>query len=259
MKTGLRAENVVTVPLDLMPDRYRATEARNRFYTEVLRNVGAIPGVDAAAITSRVDLVQHGLGYRIRIEGAPDMGPQHPGARGRSVSPGYFGTVGIPLLRGHTFSERDSISAPRVMMVNEAFAKSFFPGQDPIGKRVTYSTDRIVCEIVGLARDVRSSLTRVEAEPTLYLSAGTTAVAGGASVGAHGFSGGRDGGGSQTNSGGRPGAGGSATETIGGGGRGDTRAATHDDDDGHGIRGGGAAVGGHRHIQRHHVQCCSTD
>lgn len=169
MKTGLRAENVVTTPLDLMPDRYRATEARNRFYTEVLRNVSAIPGVNAAAITSRVDLVQHGLGYMIRIEGAPDMGPRHPGARGRSVSPGYFGTVGISLLRGRTFSEQDSASAPRVMIVNEAFAKSFFPSQDPIGKHVTYSTDRIVCEIVGLVRDVRSSLTRVEAEPTLYL------------------------------------------------------------------------------------------
>jgi len=172
-RTGLRAENVTIVHLDLMPDRYQTWEARGRFYDEVLRRVSALPGVADAAITSRIDLAQHGLGYMVQVEGAPDLGPRNPGALGRSVSPGYFNTPGISLLRGRTFGDRDSATSARVMMVNETFAKRFFPGQDPVGKHVTYSTDRAQgaprCEIVGLVRDVRSAITQVEAEPTMYL------------------------------------------------------------------------------------------
>ena len=167
--TGLRAAGVTIVHLDLMPDRYQTWEARGRFYDEVLRRVIALPGVTDAAITSRIDLAQHGLGYMVQIEGAPDLGPRNPGALGRSVSPGYFRTLGISLARGRTFSDRDSVAAARVMMVNETFAKRFFPGQDPVGKHVTYSTDRIQCEVVGMVRDVRSAITEEEAEPTIYL------------------------------------------------------------------------------------------
>jgi len=167
--TGLRAAGVTVVHLDLMPDRYQTWEARGRFYDEVLRRVSGLPGVADAAITSRIDLVQHGLGYIVQIEGAPDVGVVAPSALGRSVSPGYFRTLGISLLRGRAFSDRDSVAAARVMMVNETFAKRFFPGQDPVGRHVTYSTDRIRCEIVGLVRDIRSAVTEVEAEPTMYL------------------------------------------------------------------------------------------
>jgi putative ABC transport system permease protein len=113
--------------------------------------------------------VQRGLGYMVRIDGTADLGPGNPIARGRSVSPGYFATLGIPMLRGRTFSARDSLAAPRVMIVNETFAKRFFPGRDPIGKHVTYSTDRIDCEIAGLVRDVRFPGNPAQAEPTIYL------------------------------------------------------------------------------------------
>ncbi|HEY2017578.1 MAG TPA: ADOP family duplicated permease, partial [Bryobacteraceae bacterium] len=169
-RTGLRTDNVVIAPLDLMPGRYETQEARGRFYDEVLRRVNGLPGTAAAGITSRIDLVQHGLGYMVRIEGAPDLGPRDPGpgVRGRSVSPGYFGTLGIPLLRGRLFSTHDSVSSARVMIVNEAFARQFFPGQDAVGRHVTYSTDRIVCEIVGVVHDVRL-LMQAEIEPTIYL------------------------------------------------------------------------------------------
>lgn len=127
-RTGLRAASVTIVHLDLMPDRYQTWEARGRFYDEVLRRVSALPGVADAAITSRIDLAQHGLGYMVQVEGAPDLGPRNPGALGRSVSPGYFRTLDISLLRGRTFSDRDSVTSARVMMVNETFAKRFFPG-----------------------------------------------------------------------------------------------------------------------------------
>lgn len=169
METGVHTSGVVHVPLDLMPDLYQAPEARGRFYDEVLRRASALPGVRSAAVSSRVDLLQHGLGYMIRLEGRPDLGPRNPGSRGRSVSPAYFDTLGIRLLRGRVFSERDSVNAPRVVIVNEAFAKLHYPGVDAVGRHVVYSTDRVDCEIVGVVRDVRASLAETGAEPTMYL------------------------------------------------------------------------------------------
>jgi predicted permease len=169
MQTGLQAEHVLATGLDLMPDRYQLWPSRVSFYDEILRRVSTIPGVRDAAITSRVDLVGSGLGYVVQVEGAPDLGPRNPGARGRSISPGYFDVLGVPLLRGRSFTEHDTAVAHRVMIVNEAFAKRFFPGQDPVGKHVTYSTDRITCEIVGVARDVRASLEEEKAEEEIYL------------------------------------------------------------------------------------------
>ncbi len=167
--TGLRPEKVLTWSLDLMPDRYRTPQDRLRFYDEVLRRVQTVPGVAASGITSRLDLVGSGLGYMLQVQGAPDLGPRNPGAVGRSVTPGYFGVIGIPLLRGRVFTEHDTASSARVMLVNEAFAKKFFPAQDPIGQHVTYSTDRITCEIVGVVRNVRSSLRQLGADEAFYL------------------------------------------------------------------------------------------
>jgi len=166
--TGLDAARVMQVPLDLMPDRYPSVEARGRFYEEVLRRTEGLAGVRAAAITSRIDLVQHGLTYPVAVEGAAEHEGQRREARGRSVSPAYFQTLGIALARGRVFNERDSATAPRVMVVNETFARRFFPGEDPIGKRVIYSGDRIVCEVVGLVRDVRL-VADPDAEATIYL------------------------------------------------------------------------------------------
>jgi predicted permease len=169
MSTGLRADHIVMAGLDLMPGRYESWEARGRFYGAVLRNAAALPGVSAAAITSRVDLLQPGLGYRAREAGKESDDHAPGGARGRSVSPGYFELLGIPVLRGRAFTDRDSLTAPRVMIVNEAFARKFFDGRDPVGRHIVYSTDGIDCEIVGLVRDVRASLRRSDPEPTMYL------------------------------------------------------------------------------------------
>jgi putative ABC transport system permease protein len=169
MSTGLRTDHILMTPLDLMPDRYENWRKRVNFYEEVLRRVETIPGVRGAGIASRVDLVGAGLGYMLQVEGSADLGSRNPSARGRSVSPGYFNVVGIPLLRGRMFTERDTSTSARVAMINEAFAKKFFPGTDPIGKHITYSTDRIHCEVVGVAANVRSGMQDATAEEELYL------------------------------------------------------------------------------------------
>ncbi len=169
MSTGMRSGQVAMMWLVLMPGRYDSFAARSGFYDEVLRQVGGTPGVESAAIASRVDVMQPGLGYMVLPEGVPDTAERSEQARGRSISPGYLRLLGIPLLRGRDFNAYDTTSSAKVMLVNESFARRFFPGQDPIGKHVTFSTDRIRCEIVGVVRDVRSSLASAGANDDFYL------------------------------------------------------------------------------------------
>ncbi len=168
MSTGIEADHLWAMPLALLPDRYDRWEARTAFYDEVVRRVGELPGV-TAGITTRINLLQYGLAYAIWVEGATYDNGRNPGARGRSISPEYLSVVGIPVVRGRGFTTRDNLTSARVMLVNEAFARRFFPGQDPIGRHVTYSSDRITCEIVGVVRDVRSSLREVQPDEEMYL------------------------------------------------------------------------------------------
>jgi putative ABC transport system permease protein len=169
MPTGVRTEHVTLFPLDLMPDRYDSWDRRVNFYTEAIRRASSIPGVSAAAVTSRLDLVTTGLGYLVQPEGRADLGPRNPGARGRSVSPAYFQILGIPLMNGRLFDDHDTALSERVAIVNEAFARKYFPGVTPVGKHITYSTDRIVCQIVGVVANVRAALGSTAAEDQIYL------------------------------------------------------------------------------------------
>jgi putative ABC transport system permease protein len=169
MNTGLRTDHILMVPLDLMPNRYQVWQKRVTFYDDVLERVETIPGVIEAGIASKVDLVSSGLGYMLRIEGSPDLGSRNPSARGRSITPGYFGVLGIPLLRGRLFTAHDTSASARVAIINEAFAREFFHGRDPIGKHITYSTDRIICEVVGVVGNVRSDVQEAGVDEQMYL------------------------------------------------------------------------------------------
>jgi len=169
MSTGVHSDHVLLFPLDLMPDKYASSQRRVNFYDDVLRRARGVPGVGEAAIASRVDLVGSGLNYLVQAEGQPDLGPRNPSARGRSVSPDYFRVLGIPLVSGRIFDQHDTAQSARVVIINEAFAKRFFPGVDPIGRHITYSTDRITCEIVGVVGNVRVSVQGMGTDQQIYL------------------------------------------------------------------------------------------
>jgi putative ABC transport system permease protein len=169
MRTGVRTEQVAIFPLDLMPDRYDSPVRRVNFYQEAIERAASIPGVSEAAVASRVDLVGSGLRYLVQPEGRGDVGAQNPIAWGRSVSPNYFQILGIPLLSGRRFDDHDTALSERVAIVNEAFARKYFPDASPIGKHITYSTDRITCEIVGVVADVRAALGSTGPDDQIYL------------------------------------------------------------------------------------------
>jgi len=109
------------------------------FYQEVLRKVGAVPGVQSVSGINHLPLAGDEWGFPFHIEGRP---PEPPGkdlvATYRAVFPGYFRTMRIPILRGRDVSDADNLRAPGVVVINDYLARRYWPGEDAIGKRITF-------------------------------------------------------------------------------------------------------------------------
>jgi putative ABC transport system permease protein len=178
--SGMVTENVLTMHIAASEQKYDTSESI-LFYQPVLQRIRAIPGVRAAGLTSALPLQEsYNYGY-LRIEGRTQTPGEEPVAQQRIVSPGYFRALGIPVLRGRAFTERDAGAAynsgfhpaagtaPAVVLINHALAKQYFPNQNPIGQRIKLG-DSLFAPIVGITGDVRESQLEVPSAPTLYLS-----------------------------------------------------------------------------------------
>jgi predicted permease len=158
---GFTRENVLIAPLALPESKYPFEEWRRgvAFYDALIERVEALPGVESAALGYRHPL-DGGWETSFQIRGLLEL-PQgeQPEARIRPITPGYFETVGIPLLKGRTFTDRDMVDAPGVVIINDAFARTFFPDQDPIGHRLLkgawWPERPEEWEIVGVVGDVK--------------------------------------------------------------------------------------------------------
>ncbi len=135
---------------------YSAAEA-NAFYTRLVDRVRAMPGVDAAATASSAPMGYYGNGDGLAIDGfEPPPGQPSPTSRFLTIGSDYFRTLGIGLLEGRAFTDRDDQHAPYVAIVNETFAKTYWPSQDPIGRTFRVDSDRSrALRIVGVAADAR--------------------------------------------------------------------------------------------------------
>jgi len=171
---GFSAANVVAVGLDLPASRYpqrfpewpRWNQVR-AFQTELLRRLSEAPGVDSAAIAINTPL-DAGWTSRFTIEGRPEVAPgQEDEVRVRTVSPGYFRTVGLPILRGRELSDDDERpDAPAVILVNEAFVQRYFKDEEPLGARVTQWD--LTREIVGVVKNEKFQGLAEEVPPAIY-------------------------------------------------------------------------------------------
>jgi predicted permease len=143
------------------------------FYQQVLERVRALPGVKGASLGRVVPFSPSGTGASQKV--FVDQGQSSPDSSGwairfNSVEPDYFRVLGIPILRGRGFTDRDDLSGPKVMLVNETLAQRFWPGQNPIGKHVRLgSPSGPPTEIVGLLRDGRIDLISERPEPYFYV------------------------------------------------------------------------------------------
>ncbi|HSH40307.1 MAG TPA: FtsX-like permease family protein, partial [Chthoniobacterales bacterium] len=173
---GMRIDGTLSMVISLATARYDTPEKRIEYYRQVIERVSALPGVEAAAFTQTMPFTW-GVPASFKIEGsADDDAVKLPSAFYDSVTPSYFSALGIPLMAGRTFSERDDRNAPRVVVVSKATAAKFFPGENPIGRRLILpaATGQAQppqpLEIIGVVGDVPRNGLNAETPYQVYAS-----------------------------------------------------------------------------------------
>jgi putative ABC transport system permease protein len=149
---GFRRDDVLTAKVMLPARRYASRERQAKFAEDTIARLGAVPGVRHVAITNAAPVADNREGTSFTIEGAPPWpAGQEPHMNWNIVSPAYFDTLGVRLLRGRTFDDRDRAGSTPVIIINEVMAARYFPGRDPIGRRIRagFNTDT-AREIVGV-------------------------------------------------------------------------------------------------------------
>jgi putative ABC transport system permease protein len=163
---GFAPHGVLTARAVLSDTRYPKPEQRRRFVDGVLARVRALPGVRAAAV-STLPLSRWWSNTEFTVEGRTEQ----LNAAFNVVDPGYFGAMKIPLLRGRNFDSGDRDDRPSVCVVDQTFADRYFPGEDPIGRRLNHGTAAKPewRTIVGVVGDISQFGPEEEPRPTLYV------------------------------------------------------------------------------------------
>ena len=155
-KPGFETANVLAVNLPVS-SYGRTPEQVRGFYREVQRRLTSVPGVERVAFGSNVpwrDAGNFGDGFQFSVEGrARENGQDDPRARFRSVSPGFFAALGMPILAGRDFNEADRNDAEKVVIISTSLAQQLFPGQDPLNRHLMW-TDGVM-KFIGIAPDAR--------------------------------------------------------------------------------------------------------
>jgi putative ABC transport system permease protein len=157
---GFNPKHLLTMHLQLPASKYREAGKQADFYEHLVQKVKALPGVEAAGAINHLPLDGSNSSTSFHIEGRPlpAAGEAPPATNWRAITPGYFQTMGIKLLRGRPFSERDMAQSPAVVIVNDTMARRFWPGENPLGKRIKAivpGQDVPWAEIVGVTRDTK--------------------------------------------------------------------------------------------------------
>jgi predicted permease len=183
VRPGFDAQQVLTMRLTPDGPRYATDAGRRQFHQQLVARVAAEPGVVAAAVAGTFPLNEEGSGVvSFDIQGRPSArvdGPAgKPHAEMRVVTPAYLRALGIPLVRGRTFTDADREGAEPVVMVNQAAARRYWGGADPVGTRITFDGTRWET-VVGLVGDVRQNGLHQSAEEEVYRSLDQAPITGG--------------------------------------------------------------------------------
>ena len=169
---GFNPDNVLTMSLVLTSANYKDATANKAFFAELLERVKAKPGVQSAAAVNFLPLGGSNSSDSYLVEGAPEPRPGEENiGRYRVCTSDYFTTMQIPILKGRAFTEQDKAGATPVVIVNETLARTHWPNQDPIGKRIRFQAPLARApwmEVVGVIKDVKHELT-LDVTPEYYL------------------------------------------------------------------------------------------
>jgi predicted permease len=171
---GFDSRNALTVGLNLPPDRY-PPEKRVQFYRELLSRTAMLPGVQAAAAGFPLPLAEGRIGVSFTIEGREVPSGDEPTEKLAIVTPSYFAALRIPVVTGREFTPRDETRGKPVIIIDQAFARKYFPGENPLGKRIRSGLNDSDTEkpqfreVVGVVGDVRIEGLGIKASPHYYL------------------------------------------------------------------------------------------
>ncbi len=171
---GFRTEHSVHFGLSLPRAKYPTQALRATFMTNLLERVRALQGVQSAGASFGMPLTPFGFMLTFTITGRPPVRPaDQPAASIRMATPGYFKAMGIGMVRGRDFTDADRIGAPKVLLITQAAANKFFPGEDPLGKTIEFGMSEddntMGGQIVGIVKDVKQSSLVRPAEPQYWI------------------------------------------------------------------------------------------
>ncbi len=169
---GFDTSNALTMSVVLTFTRYPEPHQRLAFVDRAIEQIRAVPGVVSVGTTTRIPLAGGGSTQPFSIEGRPAGAiAEQPMAQTRYISPDYFRAIGIPLRQGRFFSDQDRDNSVPVVIISEAMARRFWPGENPVGRRLTpsFHLEQGPREIVGVVGDVKTSGLDVDASAMMYL------------------------------------------------------------------------------------------
>ena len=172
--SGFDATNVMTARVALSETNYGKPEKAAAFYKKLLQRLSSEPGMQSVAAAWWIPLSGSEIGFTFNFDSHPVPRGQQPVAQFNAISADFFKTMRVPLRRGRWFTERDERNGPAVTIVTEAFAKQFFPGEDPIGKRIVVDGSvepgkPPVREIVGVVGDMHLISLKTPPKPQIYV------------------------------------------------------------------------------------------
>ncbi len=168
---GFDPDRVLTLRVQLPAYKYKEAHQRIGFYNQTLQRIGSLPGVESVGISNYLPLSGWYNTLPIVIEGRPPESPgQEPEIDYRVISPSYFSTMKIPLFKGRYFADADNDTAPRVIIINDTMARRYWPGEDPIGRRMKVAEENEDWRtVVGVVGDVKHFGPDTDAKPEIYL------------------------------------------------------------------------------------------
>ncbi len=169
---GFTPGNLVTLELELPEATYKVDQQQRNFQQQLLQKVRAVPGVTNVATVDNLPFSGNAFNSSFMVEGRP-VPPvtERPRAYYRVVSPDYFSTMGIQMIRGNQFTDRDTAEVPGVAIINDVAAKKFWPGEEPIGKKIKRGRPESKnpwVTIVGIVSSGAQNSLRESAQPEIY-------------------------------------------------------------------------------------------
>ena len=169
VELGFQPANVLTFAISIRSQRYETNDQRALFYEQLLTRLRALPGVAHAAATSHVPLGGDDTNGGFEIVGREFPEDELPHSKKREASPDYFAALGIPVVQGRVFTERDRVGGVDVVVISEALAERYWPGDNPVGRRLRHlwgPGDEQ--EIIGVVGDVRHDALHLPVVGTVY-------------------------------------------------------------------------------------------